>query len=194
MKHTLLRLVGLFSLAGMLSGCQTAPPPPRAESNVSDFTRNNCYSLLYDLLGDEKDVSKLRFIKHEESDVKQLLNKISQAAREGHTQLEAFAKQDRALNLQVQALPAGESATRKDIAAAEQHQLLHESGAKLELDLLLTQTDALRYGAHLAKVAGQNDFNSTRAQYLANLSRQMESLHDETVALLALRNPPEVKK
>lgn len=155
------------------------------ETNVSDATRNNTYSLLYDLLGDEKDVSKLRFIKREESEVKQLLIRISQTAREAHKQLEAFARQDGGLNLQMLQLPVGEVAVRKDIAAAEQHQLLHESGERLEFDLLLTQTDALRYGTHLAKVASQNDFNAARAQYLGDLSQRLQSLYDESVALLA---------
>jgi hypothetical protein len=184
-KNTWSYVVVMSGLLAMLTGCQSAPRAPRMETNVSDATRNNTYSLLYDLLGDEKDVSKLRFIKREESEVKQLLIRISQTAREAHKQLEAFARQDGGLNLQMLQLPVGEVAVRKDIAAAEQHQLLHESGERLEFDLLLTQTDALRYGTHLAKVASQNDFNAARAQYLGDLSQRLQSLYDESVALLA---------
>ena len=189
MKHALLGSVALVVLSALLAGCQSPPARPRAETTVSETTRNNCYSLLYQLLGDEKNVSKLRFIKREDSDVKQLLIKISDAARKAHTELEAFSKLDPSLQLNAVNLPPGEDKTRQDISAVTEKQLLHESGEKLELDLLLTQIDALRYAAHLAKVAGQNDFNSERAQYLARLSQQMQSLHDEAVAFLTLRHP-----
>lgn len=185
-KGTFFQWVVFLGLIAFFSGCKTAPARPKAQSTATDLARNNLYSLLYDLLGDEKDVSKLRFIKREDSDVKQLLNEIAAVARKGHLELEAFAKVDPSLHLDVVNLPVGETQTRKDIAAATEHQLLHESGPQLELDLLLNQIEALRYGAHLAALAGKNDFNPDRSRFLAELSGQLQGLHDKAVAHLAL--------
>ncbi|HWD90912.1 MAG TPA: hypothetical protein VG938_01055 [Verrucomicrobiae bacterium] len=193
MKLTLGRSLAILAIAAIFSSCQSPPPKPRTETTTTESTRNNSYSLLHDLLGDEKDVSKLRFIKREDSDVKKLLNKIAAAARKGYLELEAFAKVDPSLRLNDLDLPPGETKTRKDISATTEHQLLHESGERLELDLLLNQVEALRYASHLAKIAAENDFNTDRSQYLLQLGRQMQSLHDETVAQLSLRNPPGAK-
>ena len=55
-------------------------------------TRNNCYSLLLQLLDQQKDVSILRFIKQEHSDVKDLTKKIAAASGSGSKLLEEFAK------------------------------------------------------------------------------------------------------
>src|SRR5579859_8101550 len=66
-----------LSVACLTTGCQS----PRSESNpkvvMETSTRNNCYSLLHQLLSEEKDVSLLRFIKHEPDDVKRLINRIA---------------------------------------------------------------------------------------------------------------------
>lgn len=177
----------------LISGCQTPPQKPSVESSDSQNTRNNCYSLLAQLLNDEKDVSKLRFIKREDAELKLLIKKISDAARTGAAQIESFAKSDASLKLDETQLPPGEAKTRQDIAAAKQKILLGESGPNFELDLLLTQIEALNYAAHLAKVAGDNDFQPERKRYLMQLSRQMQSLHDETEAQLTLRRPPGTK-
>jgi len=182
----------LFVGFGFLCGCQSPPPKPKAESVGSQITRNNCYALLYQLLNDEKDVSKLRFIKHEDADLKTLINRIAAAAREGARVLDEFSKLDRSLDLNYLHLPAGEMATRQDIGAEKQKLLLHGSGEDFEINLLLTQIEALNYGAHLAKVAGDNDFEPERKRYLAELSNALVLLHNETVGHLELRQmmPP----
>jgi hypothetical protein len=172
----------------LLLGCQSPPERPRAETIGTEATRNNCYSLLHQLLNEEKDISKLHFIKRENPDLKNLLKKIASAAHAGAKQLEAFARQDPSLILDDYRLPPGEEQTRADIGSQKKKELLHESGDKLEFTLLLTQIEALNYASHLAHIAGQNDFRTERTQFLAALSQEMAGLHDEVAARLALRD------
>ena len=65
--------------------------------------------------------------------------------------------------------------------------MLKSSGEKFELTLLLTQVQALNYGAHLAKVARDNDFQADRARVLAAMSDELQKLHDEVFARMAVR-------
>ena len=171
----------------LLSGCQSPPAQSRIPATDSQVTRNNCYSLLHQLLDDEKNVSILRFIKRENTDLKSLIKSVSAAAKAGAEQLEVFAKQDPTLILDDYRLPPGEQKTRDAIGATKEKELLHQSGARFELTLLLTQIEALNYGVHLAKVAALNDTQPDRIRYLAGLSEQMKNLEDQVTARLALK-------
>ncbi|HWD18003.1 MAG TPA: hypothetical protein VHB20_01890 [Verrucomicrobiae bacterium] len=171
----------------LLSACQSAPPHSPPEPERWQATRNNCYSLLHQLLDQEKDVSKLRFIKHEDANLKNLLKKVSDASRAAAAHLELFAKDDPALALEEYRLPAGEKMTRDSISAAEQNELLKSSGDQLEMILILTQVEALNYASHLAKVAAENDLQPERARYLKGLSHEMSVLHEEVIGQLSLR-------
>jgi hypothetical protein len=50
--------------------------------------------------------------------------------------------------------------------------------------LLLTQTEALSYAWHLAKVASENESQPHRARALAGISENMEHLYQEEFAML----------
>jgi hypothetical protein len=140
--------------------------------------------LLHQLLDDEKDVSLLRFIKPEHADVKNLVKRIANTSGTAATLLEEFARDDPSLRLDDIRLPPGELATRDAIAATKQKELLGQTGDTFELTLLLTQTEALTYASHLAKVAGENEPQPDRARALAGVSRDMENLYHEAFALL----------
>ena len=60
----------LFSLlllaTVLLQGCQSPQFNARLDRSVAQATRNNCYSLLHQLLEEERGVSLLRFIKNEQ--------------------------------------------------------------------------------------------------------------------------------
>ena len=183
MKTKSLLFTMLLLIVGALTGCQT----PRAmipTSGAARSTRNNCCGLLHQLLNKQKDVSLLRFIKREQSDVKELVNKIAINSATGAKLLEALAKDDPRLNLDDIRLPPGEVATRAAIAATKKKELLDQTGDKFELTLLLTQTEALSYAWHLAKVAGENESQPDHARALAGLSEDMRKLYYEAFALL----------
>jgi hypothetical protein len=150
--------------------------------------RNNAYSLLYDLLDDERHVSKLLIVKRDSRELNRLINRISDVSAEGVDRLKRFAAKDPSLNLKVMGLPPAEQATRKAIAETKRNQLLGRSGADFERTLLLTQMEALSYGTHLAGVAATNDFDPTRAGYLSTLSAALKHLHSEVAQLLFKRS------
>ena len=126
----------------------------------------------------------LRFIKRENSKVKALVNKIAANSAAGAKLLEEFAAHDPSINLNDIQLPPGEAATREAIAATKKKELLGQTGYEFELTLLLTQTEALSYGWHLAKVAGMNESQPDRARALAGVSKDMENLYHEVFVML----------
>jgi hypothetical protein len=182
MKIMLPWFAAMLSVACVLTGCQS--PKAKSPSGSSASTRNNCYSLLHQLLDDEKDVSLLRFIKPEHADVKNLVKRIATASGTGARLLEEFAKDDPSIRLDDIRLPPGELATRDAIASTKQKELLGQTGDTFELTLLLTQTEALSYAWQLAKVAGENEPQPDRARALAGVSKDMENFYHEVFALL----------
>ena len=166
------------------TGCQSTKPTPVPGSSAAQSTRNNCYSLLHQLLDDQKDVSLLRFIKREHPDVKELIKRIASASKAGAKLLERLAKEDPSINLKDTGLPPGEVATREAIASTKKKELLGKKGDEFEQILLLTQTEALRYASHLAKVASQTEPEPARARALADLSLEMENLYREVFKLI----------
>ena len=175
-------LAVLLLAACVLTGCQS--PKSASPSVNSASTRNNCYSLLHQLLDDEKDVSMLRFIKSEHADVKNLVKRIATTSGTGATLLEEFAKDDPSIRLDDIRLPPGELATRDAIASTKEKELLSQTGDEFELTLLLTQTEALSYGWHLAVVASIYEPNPDRAHALVGIGVDMDNLYHEVFALL----------
>jgi hypothetical protein len=167
----------VISLAACVPGhCQ--PPKTRfpGGSAAALAIRNNCYSLLYQLLEEQKDVSILRFIKPEHSDVKNLVKKIAANSAAGAALLEEFARKDHSVKLNDIQLPPGEVSTRDAIASTKEKELLSQTGDTFALTLLLTQAEALSYAWHLAEVAEENEPQPARAHALADLSEDMQNL------------------
>jgi hypothetical protein len=179
-------------LAGiLLCGCAPLEKAQPAKGESSELeklgVRNNAASLLYDLLGDEKNVSKILIIKRNSEELGQLIKAISKAAADAEKQLEQLAKNDSDLNLHAVELPQGEKATRDAVAKTEEHELLFSSGREFEFKLLLTQAQALGYGWHLAKIAAENSSSPDEVQKFTAMSRGMENLYGQ-VALRMQQN------
>lgn len=172
-------------VAGVLTGCQSPRAAPPSVINVS--TRNNCYSLLHQLLDEEKNVSLLRFIKSEPANLKKLINQIATTAGTGAKLLEKFAQDDLSIRLDDLRLPPGEVAARDAIAATKQKELLGQTGDQFELTLLLTQTAALSYGWHLAEVAAQNEPQPDRTRALKGIGEDMQTLYQAVFAQLLMQ-------
>jgi hypothetical protein len=172
-------------VALLVCGCQSVGNSRTSRDSVADANlRNNAYSLLYDLLDDERHLSKLLIVKRDSRELNRLINRISDVSAEGVDRLKKFAEKDPSLNLKMMELPPAEQATRKAIAAARRDQLLGRSGVDFERTLLLTQIEALNYGTHLAGVAATNDLDPKRAGYLSTLSDTLNHLHSEVARLL----------
>src|ERR1700683_3859722 len=165
-------LAAILLATCVLTGCQSLKGTPPVQG--VEATRNNCYSLLHQLLDEQKDVSLLHYIKSENPDVKILIKKIATTSTTGATLLEQFAKDDPTINLNDIRLPPGETATRDAIASTKEKELLGQTGDRFELTLLLTQTEALSYGWHLAVVASLNEPQPDRAHALVGIGVDMD--------------------
>lgn len=154
--------------------------------------RNNAASLLADLLGDEKNVSKVLIIKHPPSETGDLIKTISKTADDGSQQLTTLAKADNALKLDAMQLPPGEKDARDAEAKTKEHELLFSSGTRFEFSLLLTQAQALSYGAHLAKVAADNSPGDSAKHEFEMLQMSLSDLYDRVVARMRAL-PPDTK-
>ena len=180
----ILRLLASILLVGLLTGCPSSKTEATSANRAAPSTRNNCYSLLHQLLADEKDVSLLRFIKREHADVSKLIKKIASTSGTDCTLLEKLAHDDPSIDLKDIGLPPGEVATRDSIAFTKKKELLGQKGDELELTLLLTQTEALSYAWHLAEVASENESQPDRVRELAGVSEEMKNLYQEVFAML----------
>jgi hypothetical protein len=178
------RLAVLLSVACILTGCQSPKAKSASGGRTAQSTGNNCYSLLHQLLDEQKDVSILRFIKREQAGLRTLVNKIAAASGAGAKVLQEFASHDPSIHLDDIRLPPGETATREAIAATRKKELLSQTGDKFELSLLLIQAEALSYAWHLAKVASENESQPERARAVAGVGENMKNLYQEVFALL----------
>lgn len=174
----------MLAIACLLAGCMSPVARAPVGGGAALATRNNCYSLLHQLLDEQKDVSLLRFIKREHAGVKDLVKRIAAASGAGADLLSGFAKADPSISLVDFRLPPGEAATREAIASTKQKELLGRSGDDFELRLLLTQDEALGYAQHLARVAAENEPSTGRAHALTAISEDMGRLDQELVGLL----------
>jgi hypothetical protein len=177
-------LAAILLAVVVLTGCQSPKTMSASGYQASSAVRNNGYSLLHQLLAEQKDVSLLHFIKSEHPEVKKLVKRIAANSATGATLLEKFAADDRTIDLNDLQLPPGEMATRDAIASTKQKELLGQTGDRFELTLLLTQTEALSYAWHLAEVTAQNEPQPERARALVGLGQDMEKLYYEVFRLL----------
>ena len=168
-----------------LTGCVSVNAPFSGVSNRNSSIGDHGYALLYDLMGDEKDVSKLLIIKRERTELGNLIKEIAERSSRAHKQLEAFAKANPGLNLKDLGLPSAEVATREGISKAKGKQLLGAKGKELELELLLAQDEALVYGSHLAGAIAISEPNSERGQFLRELASDLGGLRQKLVDQIA---------
>jgi hypothetical protein len=185
-------VLAAFTLCGCQSHPQAAASPDSmavatpANKNVDIRIRNNSLALLNELLNEEKQVSMILIIKRESPELNRLIKDIAETAAEGAKRLQSMAKNDSGLALEKPDLPPGEQATRKAVAKTKQHLLLHSKDAEFEFQLLLTQTEALNYGAHLASVAAENEPQSDRARELSDLSARLTQLYEQVIGRLRM--------
>ena len=181
------RFVSFCLFAGLFCLCANAnknapPPSPTSDDNNKTELRNNAASLLADLLGQEKDVSKLLIIKRPSAEIGKVIKAISKTAGDGSDKLEVLARNDKTLNLRALQLPPGETAARAAVSKTEEHELLLTFGTTFELNLLLSQTEALSYGSHLAKIAAENSPSSEQQRDFHSLDVSLDNLYKQVVA------------
>jgi hypothetical protein len=166
------------------ANAQKSAPSNAALDKSKIAVRNNASSLLADLLGNEKNLSTILIIKHNFAEFGRLIKAISKTAGDGTEQLESLAKNDTTLNLHALQLPPGEIAARAAMSKTMEHELLFSSGEKFELHMLLTRTDSLDYGSHLAKIAAENSSSPEQERKFHSLNLALNALFQQVVAKL----------
>jgi hypothetical protein len=170
----------------LLCGCQsfkstsgkTQAPNATETNNANLPIRNNALALLDDLLNDEKNVSKVLIVKHNSDELGALIKSISETAGGGAKMLEEFSKSAGGVDFKRLDLPPGEAATRKLISKTKEHLLLSSRDSEFEFQLLLTQVEALNYGAHLAMVIADSETDPSRTREFLRLGSQLRDLRE----------------
>lgn len=183
----MLRIVAMLVLVGF-AGCVTAPKTelPKSE-DAALAVRNQGYALLYKLMSDEKNLSKLLLVKKEQADLGELIKRISKVSGEVAAGLEKLSKADGHLHLEFDGLPAIEKQVRDSIGKTRAKELITKGGQKFELRVLLTQSEALTYGAHLAAVLQAHESDEARRKFLAETSQRLQELHQGVIDLMHTR-------
>lgn len=187
-----LTLLPLISLCGCQSHGPAADPPEStaasasAKKSVDVMIRNNSWALLNDLLNQEKRVSTILIIKRESPELNRLIKDISETAADGAKRLQALSRNDPTLEFAKIDLPPGEAAARKAVSKTKEHVLWSAKDTEFEFQLLLTQAEALNYGAHLASVAAENEPQAGRAREFSDLSARLMQLYEQVIARLRM--------
>jgi hypothetical protein len=189
----------VLAVFGILCGCAAPSPSPRPAQSPDALTRkdvaktelrSNAAGLLYNLLEDEKNVSKVFVVKDADKQVVALVKLIAATALVNQTELTQLTNVDPGLNIKFLGLPPGETAARKAESKSEEYDLLFSAGANFEFNLLLTQAQAEGYGWHLAKVAAENSTLMSEKKTFTGISMEMQHLYEETVRQMRLLPPP----
>jgi hypothetical protein len=130
-QHTTV-LIGTLGL--WIAACATPQPEAAPRTGAPS---DHGYALLYELLGQEKDVSKLLVVKREHDDFEAIIDAISEVTGKAYEELGKLGKADPTLNLADTGLPAGERAAREVIAKTKRNALLTENGEEFEILLSL---------------------------------------------------------
>ena len=147
--------------------------------------RNEGYALLYELTDQEQNVDKILILKHAPPPVAAVIKEIAQLFGHAHDQLDQFAKQDASLQMDKTRLPALEEQTRGAISSQTTKRLIFSTGREFEIQLLLTQLQALQYASHLAQQVARQDRQADRGRFLKEFSQQCERLYQHVLQLLS---------
>lgn len=167
-------LAASLGCAGM--GAKSPPATPAASGHG--------YALLHQILGQERNVSKLLVVKEERKKLETVIDAISKTCGTAYDQLEDLAKKSPRLDLENTGLPAEEVRTREAIAATRRDQLLKATGRDFELQLLWAQNEALTYASHLADTLARSESDPERLAFVRALWKDLTQLQPKVVALM----------
>ncbi|MEX0653386.1 MAG: hypothetical protein WDZ31_13595 [Phycisphaeraceae bacterium] len=175
-------LAGLLML-GTLHGCTAARPTVTADPAQRSRELSEGYALLHGLLEQNRQVDQAVRIpfRSVSDDTAALLRDIAAASGDAADMLYDLAEASPALGLDDTGLPAIEQATRESIEAQSRRNLLAGEREKFELYLLLSQIDATRYAAHLARQLAEADDQPARRQFMEQVHERFQQLHQRTI-------------
>jgi len=176
---------GLCAIFLACAGSGAPAEPPKAPA-----ASGHGYALLYEILGQEKKVSQLLVIKEDRKALGAVIDAIAETCGKAYQRLGQLAERSPRLNLSDNGLPAEEIRARELIQQTRRDLLLASSGRELELQLLLTQNEALTYAAHLADTLSRSESDPERSAFLKTLWKDLtKHLHDVQALLRGSLRP-----
>jgi hypothetical protein len=139
------------------------------------------YTLLRDVLVDERKVRQIFALKDASDPTRKLIEEISGLAETSLHQLDGLAKQKPTVRLNTPSLPPIEAKTRIAVYSKTTEELLEKEGQEFEMALLLTQVEALGYMSNLTVVLAQGEGNPHRIKFLNQLSQKSFKLREKVV-------------
>jgi hypothetical protein len=169
-----------------------ASPPPTPPPRAGGAPGSHGYALLYELLGQEKDVDKLLVVKRERDDFEAVIDAIAEVSARAYEDLGELGEADPGLNLTDTGLPAGERAAREAIESAKTKTLLTENGEEFEIQLSLAQSQALGYMTGLSEALASAEADPARLAFTRTLWRDARQLQERLLAFQRTRHrqPP----
>jgi hypothetical protein len=178
-----------YILFGMmaLAGCSTTPKPP-SENGGLFRERNEGYSLLYKLMGDESKVSEIFILKHADEPVGGLVKEIAAACQAAKKQMDGFPMANNRIEYDVPDLPRLEQESRDLEAKEESKDLLISSGKTFEVRLIFTQAQAMGYAMNLCQALLAHEDDPGHKEFLTNLSKQCAGFKQRLMELLNVKS------
>jgi hypothetical protein len=176
-------LIGTLAL--WIAACATPEPPAVRRTGAPS---DHGYALLYELLGQEKDVSTLLVVKRERDDFEAVIDAISEVTGKAYEELGELGEADPTLNLTDSGLPAGERAAREAIAKTKRNALLTENGEEFEILMSLAQGEALGYLAGLTEALAGAEPDPARLAFVRGLWGDTRRLQERLLALQRSRH------
>lgn len=179
----LLFWAGALALAGCASTPQFA-----SQGGGLIHERNEGYSLIYTLMSDEQDVSKILIFKHADEPLAGLVKEISAFCKAAKSQMDAFATSGSRIEYDLTDLPVIEQQSRDQTAHEDAFELLTCGGKEFELELTFTQAQAMDYGAQLSSALAKHEDDPSRRQFLKSLAQRCADFHRRLMKLLTIQS------
>ena len=170
-----------------LTACTLAVTPLLQAGDQPSYRENlnGGFFLLHDLLDNEADVPLLLDLKTAPQEIQDFAKKISLTAKDGEAAMDKMRDADPRINWDKNPLPKIEQDVRASITEEKQHQLLFGTqGPDFVRAFLLSQAEASKYAANIAKVLAQQDKNAWHSREFSRISARWHALNEQDFQLL----------
>ena len=179
----------LLMIWPMAAGCTDRPAPRsevkkemQASASAPQSDLSDGYSLLAQLMEDEREVDMIFLVKNSPKDVAEMVNEIARFCKEGKERLAELTR-GTGIKLDRTHLPKVETEAREATARTTAGRLMG-SGKDFPKQLLFTQAQALNYMAHLAQVLAAREQNATRREFLKQTEENATALYGRAAGRL----------
>jgi hypothetical protein len=143
------------------------------------------YFLLHSLLDNEASLPLLLDIKHAPKDIQDYAVRISKTAKDGLAVMQKMRDANPSVNWDKNPLPKMEQDVRASITAEKEHQLLFgTSNGDFVRALLVSQAEASKYAANIAKVLASQEMDPDHRRDFSRISAQWQALYETDFQLL----------